>query len=96
MTQKPSLNQVTHNKVFHYVRHDILAPNGLLVTTGDQQYTYSPWDPKTKIIVPHHVAAGLLYYLPNNVSLCEHLTLCQLPVNKIGNLQAGGGVRNCT
>ena len=38
----------TNNEIGQYVRHGTLAPDGLLVTAGDQS-TYTPVDPKTKI-----------------------------------------------
>ena len=67
----------TNNETRHYVRHASLAPDGLLVTTGDQS-TYAPGDPKTKIIIPHHLAAGVLYHLHNNVRFSEHPTQSRL------------------
>ena len=66
-----------HNEIRHYVRTGILAPDGLLVTEGDQS-TYAPGDPKTKIIVPHHLAAGVLFHLHNNIKFAEHPSMSQL------------------
>ena len=53
-----------HNEMRHYIRHAKLAPDGLLITSGDS-ITYSPGQLKNKIIVPHNVAPGLLYHLHN-------------------------------
>ena len=53
-----------HNEMRHYIRHAKLAPDGLLITTGDS-ITYSPGQLKNKIIVPHNIAPGLLYHLHN-------------------------------
>ena len=66
-----------YNKIRHYVRHGILASDGLLVTEGDQSI-YAPGDPKTKIVVPHHLAAGLLFHLHNNIKFAEHPSMSQL------------------
>ena len=66
-----------NNEIRHYVRHGILEPDGLLVTEGDQS-TYSPGEPKKKIIVPHHLAAGVLFHLHNNVKFSQHPSLSQL------------------
>ena len=53
-----------HNEMRHYIQHAKLAPDGLLITTGDS-ITYSPGQLKNKIIVPHNIAPGLLYHLHN-------------------------------
>ena len=54
-----------HNEMRHYIRHAKLAPDGLLITTGDS-ITYSPGQLKNKIIVPHNVAPGLYTISPTN------------------------------
>ena len=59
-----------------YVKHATLAPDGLLITTGDSQ----PQDvvgEKNKIIVPHNIAPGLLYHM-HNQSVGPHPSLNQL------------------
>ena len=66
-----------HNKILHYVWHGTLVSDRLLVTLRDKS-TYAPGDHKTKIIVPHHLAAGLLYHLHNNVKFAEHPSMSQL------------------
>ena len=66
-----------YNEICYYVWHGILASDGLLVTEGDQSI-YAPGDPKTKIVVPHHLAAGLLFHLHNNIKFAEHPSMSQL------------------
>ena len=61
-----------------YVKHATLAPDGLLITTGDSQ----PQDvvgEKNKVIVPHNIVLGLLYHM-HNQSLDPHPTMNQLKV----------------
>ena len=66
-----------NNEIRHYVRHGSLAPDGLLITAGDQS-TYSLGEPKQKIVVPHHLAAGVLFHLHNNVKFAQHPSITQL------------------
>ena len=65
-----------YNEMRHYVRHGTLAPDGLLITTGDSQ-TYLPGENKNKIVVPRNVAPGLLYHLHNR-NIAQHPSMSQL------------------
>ena len=73
-TNKPS---DVNNKIRHYICHSSLASNGLLVTAGDQT-VYSSGKLKQKIIIPHHLAAGVLFHLHNNVKFAQHPSILQV------------------
>ena len=65
-----------NNEMRFYVKHATLAPDGLLITTGDSQ----PQDvvgEKNKVIVPHNIVLGLLYHM-HNQSLDPHPSMNQL------------------
>ena len=65
-----------NNEIRHYVRHAMLAPDGLLITTGDAQ-SFDITGQRNKIIAPHNVAPGLLYHM-HNQSLGSHPSVTQL------------------
>ena len=65
------------NEMRHYINNATLTKEGLLVVNPDNT-TYKPGDPKDRVVIPHHIAPGLLYHLHNNKKFAEHPSMNQL------------------
>ena len=66
-----------NNEMRHYVQHASIAKYGLLVVHTDPELSHSGGI-RERIVVPHHVALGLLHHIHNNKAFTSHPLSSQL------------------